>query len=106
MRLDNPELLDEFRGPGSCHGCGQQCRNREAAHILAKGMGGGGRLDHRWNLLALGGPWECGCHRRQHNGLISIHALWDAVAKREGVSVDEIKQELWRIRRLPKGSAV
>lgn len=106
MILRDPDILSEFRGPGPCQLCNRPCRVRECAHILAKGMGGGGRLDHRWNLIALGGPWECGCHARQHGGTIPIRALWEAVAKREGRTVDEIQTELHRIRKLPKGSAV
>jgi hypothetical protein len=38
---------------------------REPHHVFAKGMGGGGRLDIRWNLVALGSSvlLDCRCHR-------------------------------------------
>ncbi len=109
MIVENESLLREFRGPGKCEWCGKQCRTREAAHIFAKGMGGGGRLDVRINLVGLGlGGWvgvraECNCHSSHHTGHEpSKRQLMERAAEREGVDATDIEAVLWLLRRLPK----
>ncbi len=52
------------------------------------------RIDHPWNLLALGSSetfWLCGCHGLIHSGVIRRDDLYDAVSIREWVTVTEIK---------------
>lgn len=99
MTITDKELLNEFRGAGPCGYCGRQCRVREAHHVHTKGTG---RLDIRINLIALGGPWECRCHRRFHDGSITREEMIEKVAEREGMTAEEIKNEIWRLRRMPK----
>lgn len=91
---DNEELLNLFRGPGECDLCGRWCRNRQACHVRGKGVGGGWRLDNRLNLYAGGGPWDCACHQKDHDGNIERDDVYKAVAKREGLTVEDLKQRL------------
>ena len=100
-------LLDEFRTRGRCEVCGVFCAAREPHHLLARGMGGGGRMDIRENLIAVGSslPFpECPCHRAIHDGHIAKDDLLQIVARREGLTAAAVQSRLFRLRRLPKGS--
>jgi hypothetical protein len=100
VKIVNAKLIAEVGGPGLCEHCLRPSLYREVHHALSIGSGGGGRIDHRLNLLGL-----ClRCHRELHDGNLSREILWEVIAKREGVSVEEVKVEVYRIRSLPKGS--
>lgn len=104
MTIDDPRLLSEFRTPGKCEWCGKWCRVREPAHLWAKGMGGGARLDIRINLIALGSTlaFECTCHTDHHAGHRPIREdLLAVVANREKTRQDTIEEAIWSLRRLP-----
>jgi hypothetical protein len=100
MKIVNAKLVQEMGGPGLCEHCLAPSFHREVHHALAKGMGGGGRMDHPFNLISLCGS----CHDNLHDGNLSREILWAVIAEREGVSVEEVKTEVYRIRALPKGS--
>lgn len=101
MRVADRDLLREFREPGRCELCLKWCKKREPHHLWAKGMGGGGRLDVRINLIALGSTleWQCECHTRIHNGLVPKIVLMVIVATREAILVDDLEAEMYRLRR-------
>jgi len=94
-------LLEEFRASGPCEWCGKPCRRREPHHTFARGLSGGGRLDIRCNLVALGSSilWECGCHQAAHTGLIARLQLLLVVGQRECCLTSDIEEEVWRLRR-------
>lgn len=61
-------------------------------------MGGGGRLDVRANLISLCRE----CHNKAHAGLISRAELLLLVSIREGMTPEQITEEIWRLRRKQK----
>jgi len=96
----NDKALEPFRRAPRCEWCGMPARLGvlDPHHIIAKGMGGGGRIDHAWNLVAL-----CrGCHGAAHSGRIRRERLFEIVSKRERVPVEQITCWLALIRRTPK----
>jgi hypothetical protein len=101
MIIIDEDLLDEFRAPGPCEWCGKPCLRREPHHIFARGMGGGGRLDIRCNLVSLGSTilWECTCHQAAHAGAILRLQLLLVVGQRECCLVSDIEEEVWLLRR-------
>jgi hypothetical protein len=103
MVIIDESLLDEFRTAGPCEWCGKHCQAREPHHIFARGMGGGGRLDIRNNLVALGSSrwFECSCHQAAHAGVISRLQLLAVVGHREQCLVADIEEEVWQLRRIP-----
>lgn len=106
MKIVNESVLDLFRGHGRCELCHRSCTAREPHHIWAKGIGGGGRLDVRINLVALGATasWQCECHTRIHNGGLKRDELLIIVALREGITTAMIVDRINELRRLPKES--
>jgi hypothetical protein len=105
VKVIDEQLLADFRGPGTCEWCGRQVVRREPHHIYARGMGGGGRLDVRVNLVALCAPFSGGddCHDAAHDGRITKDDLLPVVAGREGTSPGAIRDEIFRLLRAPKG---
>lgn len=99
MKVIDEDELDRHRGPGRCEVCGKPVGNRDAHHVRARGLAGGSRVDVPWNLLA-----ACRtCHTRLHySGKPSRAELLAIVARREGVSVEEIEDEINLILRTPK----
>jgi len=96
--LDEP-LLQLFRDTRRCEVCGKR-GPVQPHHLLARGIGGGGRLDIRANLVAVCfGPGTKDCHGRIHQGIIKRDTLWLIVAKREKRSVASLQEEVWRLRR-------
>lgn len=67
MRIENKDLCSSFAVPGSCEYCLRVCRMCHGHHIYPTGAGGGSRLDIRLNLVRLGDPFCCGCHRGFHD---------------------------------------
>ncbi len=103
MKLIDEKCLTTFRTAGSCDWCGQFSRVRQPHHALVfRGMGGGTRIDHPYNLVALGGPFDCPCHDDAHRGRILRADFLVIIAAREGRLQDEIEAELDRIRRASK----
>jgi hypothetical protein len=103
MRIIDEKLLATFRGVGRCEACRKLVSMRECAHILGKGMGGGRRIDNRLNLVSLCGIFTGGndCHYRHHLGRSpTADELWEIVGKREGVSGEAAREEIYRLRRL------
>jgi hypothetical protein len=109
MKIIDEKLLSQFRGPGVCECCRRYVTRREPHHLLCRGMGGGNRLDHPWNLIALCAAFSGGldCHARHHNGDGASRAeLLAKISRRERVEPQAIMDELRRLQRLPKGSKV
>lgn len=97
MRIVDEQLLEEFRH-GPCCWCGKRGPT-DAAHVFARGMGGGSRLDVRINLCSL-----CrACHWFSHSGHRPLRCdLLALVAAREGLQQAEIEREIFRLLREPK----
>lgn len=108
MRIVDESVLAAFRSALRCGYCGLWLRHRAHPHHLrAKGLGGGSRIDHPWNLIALGGEWDCGCHLQHHAGHEPLYChLLAKVAAREGVLQHQIEDWISLVLRLPKGSAL
>jgi hypothetical protein len=102
MTIIDEELLDQFRRKTRCEYCKQHSRSGcDPHHYKAKGMGGGKRLDHPWNMIAL-----CrACHSAVHDGNIPRCSLLLIIATREGAAQDAIEMELNRLIRLPRRNA-
>ena len=98
MRVVDNDLLASVREQQRCEWCHRH-GPVDAAHVFARGMGGGSRLDIPENLVAL-------C-RRDHN---EHHAgksptrreLLEVASRREGVSVEAITDLIYLLRRKPK----
>lgn len=97
-RVKNPKLLKELKEEmGCCEYCGSPF-NLEAAHIIAKGMGGAKGPDIRENIAVLCGParFGAGCHGAEHRGKISKDQLIEIVARREGIMPEECRRRVRR----------
>jgi len=99
MIVRSDKTLSLFRGPGPCAWCGRWHPRRHAAHVLARGAGGGSRLDVPLNLVSL-----CpDCHQGHHAGRRPLRCdLLALVAAREGLLQGDVEAELFRLRRAPK----
>ncbi len=100
-RISNPKLLRDMKKEiGYCEYYGPDYNFicLEAAHIVAKGMGGGKGPDIRENIVIVSGPASLGlgAHGLQHSGKIGIEEFWKIAAKREGITVDECKRRVRR----------
>ncbi len=105
MKIEDDDLLKRFALPGKCENCGKFCKRREGAHLVAKGMGGGRRVDVPFNLLSFGSSllMLCPCHTASHQeGNPSYAKMLDMIAKREGEDSDDIERAIWFILRTPK----
>ena len=104
MKIIDEELLDCFRGAGLCEYCGKLVVRREPHHLFCRGMGSGGRLDVRINLVAICATFSGGdnCHARAHSGEITRSELLEIVAAREQTTVEEIEATIHLMRRTPK----
>ncbi len=102
MKIVDASALQVCRDRFRCEHC-QRRGPVDAAHVYACGMGSGGRVDHRLNLVA-----ACRlCHTASHaGGEPTRETLLAIVAKREGVTVAVIVAWIDLVRRLPKGSAI
>lgn len=107
MRIVSEKTLAKYRGPGRCEWCCRPVSRREAAHVFARGMGSGGRLDIDINLVALCGAFSGGlnCHHESHQGREpTTDDLLAVVAAREGTTQDAIRVAVRDLRRLDKDS--
>lgn len=108
MKIINPQLRREYSEPGNCEFCGLWRRVREGHHLYAVGSGGGGRLDIRINMIALGSSqsgafMRCSCHGKIHNDLGELNPKALAiVAEREGTDPETIEAVIWFMQRLTK----
>lgn len=105
MKIICHDLLRRFREPGPCEICLKQCKVREPAHIVARGLGGGGHLDVPVNLLSLGSTprFECQCHYNQHaTGIPDRTEMQFLAAAREGMTFDEVLEIVWKLQRARK----
>src|SRR5437016_2784175 len=100
MKIIDKPLLALFRRPGRCEWCGK-FGPRDPHHLFARGMGGGGRLDIRINLVSICRDCHNACHDGQEPGLIDLLAI---VAQRENTTQDAIRREIWRLRRADKST--
>jgi len=104
---DNPKLvkplLDEIRALPCCVPDCRQPYRIEAAHVFTKGKGGGSELTVRFNVAPL-----CLWHhnRHHHGGEPTADQLFAIIAKREGMTVDDIKTRLWLMLRAPRDATV
>lgn len=98
MKIVDELLLDQFRAAGHCELCGKWSPTRDPHHLARRGMGGGGRLDVRINIIAL--CWLC--HLRVHDGVIPRKEIIRLVAAREGISPEALVDEIHRLRRTSK----
>ena len=105
MKIVDEACLNQFRGLPRCEVCGEPTPGgTEAAHYLARGMGGGNTIDHRLNVCGIG---RICCHAGQHySSNPPASALLNAIAKRERMYADEVSEWLWTVQRLPKGSTL
>jgi hypothetical protein len=94
MRVEDDDLLAEFRKPGCCECCGRPCPDgRDPAHLLSRGAG---RVDIRENLASL----RRECHTSSHGGNSPrVWRLFIIVARREGTTPRLIWEKIQRIRR-------
>lgn len=85
MRWKDPQALARRREAKFCELCGEATPGGcDPAHVLARGMGGGGS-DMDVNLVS-----ACRrCHRLQHDGHIKRLALLQAVCRREKIAGPE-----------------
>lgn len=92
MIIKDEDALDQFRGSGICELCGKRCRNTEPHHVVAKGMGGGSRLDIRLNLVRCGSTpnFECECHGQVDTKEGKERCL-RIIAEREGTTPEVIE---------------
>lgn len=100
MKLNSEETLTLFRTQTKCSWCGHGTpRGCDPHHyFFRKGMGGWGRLDHPYNLVALCRQ----CHTDAHFGHITRHDFLAIVAAREGVLQRDILEVLGTLRRMPR----
>lgn len=102
MTVHDDKLLARLRGLRVCEVCRQSVISTDPAHIKAKGLGGGHRIDLPQNVVA-----ACRmCHRSQHDGHIPLDRFREAVCRREGGTVAQVKEYVDFVDALPKGSAV
>lgn len=97
MRIEDEPLLERFRNRLFCEGCGVALRwPAEPHHIFGKGHGGAFRLDVEINLVALGGRFDCNCHRKYHDGggEAGREKFLARVAERTGRTVESIRSEI------------
>lgn len=97
MCVIDPDMLQAFRQP-RCEHC-QKCvvGFTDAAHVWAKGMGGGKTLDIRVNLVSLCRICHTDTHDRPSHATLLLLA-----AQREGVMQRHIEEVVWFFGRLPK----
>lgn len=105
MKIVNEYLTKSYQKPGKCSYCGKSVRMLCAAHIFAKGHGGGRQIDVPFNLVALGMDafLDCSCHVRSHAGQSPTHGdLLAIAAKQNKTSWVDIEQLIYLIRRLDR----
>jgi 5-methylcytosine-specific restriction endonuclease McrA len=96
MKLIDGNLLDEFRHKTHCELCWKRSyTGLDPHHLMSKGAG---RVDIRCNLASLCRQ----CHNIVHANPDELARLFAIVARREGMTVQDIKDRVHKIRRTPK----
>lgn len=103
MKVSDPDLLKEVRERQRCDYCHAWIPYAHPHHIFAKGMGGGGQIDIRENLLSMC-PDGLGnsCHRKFHDGNIKRQELLEISARQNGIEVEEVVRRVMELRRMKK----
>lgn len=105
MILKDERCLKNFRGLRTCAWCGRW-RQCDAAHLRRRGLGGGTRIDHPWNVCSLCSGMF-GCHAAHHRDeqplLCDLEAI---VAAREGVLQGDLKRFWYACLAAPKGTPI
>jgi len=102
MKVISEAALDRFRTSGPCECCQKFCQRREPHHILSRGQEGQRRIDKEENLVALGGTFDCLCHRNatlNRDGFLR-EDMAELAGRRLGKTGAECIKEVERIRSL------
>lgn len=100
MILKSQYVLDRFRTPGRCLGCGEPCPDgRDPHHVLSRGAGGS---DVSWNIASLCRE----CHSRLDGDVKFRQKIEERVAVRERVNMNVIEEARSFILRLPKKASL
>lgn len=96
-RVVDKKGMAKVKAIESCENCGSK-NCLEVAHIVSKGARG---PDIKENAVKLCGPaaFGAGCHGANHKGNITKEQLFAIVAKREGQTIEEVKEivhKAWR----------
>jgi hypothetical protein len=103
MILIDERTLDTFRQKTVCEYCGRHCpQGLDPHHVFSRGHGGGTRLDHPYNLIALcrgfqNGAW-ISCHQRAQAGQITRREILAIVAARERLTPEDLLAFLIELR--------
>ncbi len=89
-RLTDKKAIKAARKP-YCERCGARASG-ENHHVVTRGAGG---PDHALNLIQLCQT----CHTKAHAGNISKQELFEIIAKREGVPVQDVIDTVRRLQR-------
>jgi hypothetical protein len=106
VKIVDEDMLDNFRVSGLCEICYKPQARREAFHILARGFGGGSRLDVRINLLG-SCHW---CNQFYSDDTLEFQGrklrlpdMLEIVSHRERIPLDvDLLDVLYLLQRLPK----
>lgn len=98
MRVVDPDYLAYVRLVGVCIWCGRR-GPVEAAHILARGMGGGAQIDSPLNVVPL-----CRAHHQTHHdkNMPNKAALWAKVEEQLGLEPGQAEDAVRRLLRKRK----
>lgn len=96
MILKDETLLAMVKAEGRCCWC-RRARPTDPHHVMTKGAG---QVDIAGNLV----PLCRECHTCLHDGNICDFDLLLMAALREGTTQDAIRETVWLIRRIPKGT--
>lgn len=102
MIVIDEKLLDTFREAKACEFCSKPTPSGcDPHHIIAKGMGGGGRVDIPDNLIALCRE----CHISHHAGAApTTYQCFDVAGARAGKMAEDCREMVWRVQREDKCS--
>lgn len=100
MKIPNVELVRSVGERTVCELCNRRLRYRaHPHHVFSRGAG---RVDMPFNLIALGGAFDCNCHGRFHDGNLAKSQILERVARREDVFQLAIEDAIYALRRLDK----
>lgn len=111
MRIVDKHALARFAGPGCCELCGRWCEQRDPHHWrIKRGHGGGCRMDHPWNLVAVCRGWTqtgwVSCHDDAQARRIHPATIAAIVSRRENVLQDTLEAGILALWNAAKGSDV
>lgn len=100
MILRDDDVLAKFRAAWRCEWCLKPTPSGcDPAHVFSRAAG---RVDAAFNLWA-----ACrSCHQNAHTGQICREAILAMVAKREGITVAEIRSRVNAVRRYDRKAAI